>query len=126
MSAEDKIIFKYGDDNAKPFFDDSYYVSTWIAKKFYLKRGAETNRKGFTTIVAPHPLSNGDVFYTTKYDIKYYVIKWEGFNRTGGHIHRIGRVDGYPITQLDLDNLTTKSWIQIRGHVENSKCSTCK
>lgn len=124
MSAEDKTVYKYGDDNAKPKFDDSYYVSTWVAKKMHLKRGALTDKKGVTTIISPIKMLNGDVFYTTKYPIKYYIIKWEGFNPTGGHVHRIGRVDGYPLTQVDLDNLVTKSWIQIKGFVKN-RCTTC-
>lgn len=124
MSVDNKTIYKYGDDNAKPNFEDSYYVSTWIAKKMYLTRGALKDKKGVTTIIAPIKIFNGDVFYTTKYPTKYYIIKWEGFNPRGGHIQRIGRVDGELITQVDLDNLTTKSWIQIKGHVE-SGCTTC-
>lgn len=124
MSAEDKTIYKYGDDNANPRFEDSYYVSNWVAKKMYLKRGALKSSKGITTIITPIKLFNGDVFYTKKYPIKYYVIKWEKFNPTGGHILRIGRMDGNLITQVDLDNLTTKSWIQIKGYVKN-ECTDC-
>ena len=124
MSVDDKTVYKYGDNNANPKFDTTYAVSTWVAKKMYLTRGASINKWGATTIIAPIKLFNGDVFYTTKYPIKYYVIKWEGFNPRGGHIHRIGRVDEAPLTQVDLDNLTTKSWIQIKGHVKNN-CTSC-
>lgn len=119
MSAEDKIIYKYGDDNAKPKFDDFYYVSTWVAKKMYLKRGAITNKKGVTTIVAPIHIDNGSIFYLRDSPIKYYIKSWEGFYKTGGHIHSIGRLDGYPISGMDIARLKTKTWIQIRGSVKN-------
>jgi hypothetical protein len=122
MSVEDndKIIYKYGDDNGRPYFDDQYDASTWVIKKMRIKEGAK-KVKGKTKVIFPYKLFNGDVFSTNKSAIKYYIFSWEAYGRLGGHVHVVKRLDGYPLTTIDLENLSTKSWIQIKGYVTNKK-----
>ena len=85
-----------------------------------IKEGAK-KVKGKTRVTFPYKLFNGDVFSTNKSAIKYYVFSWDAYGKLGGHVHIVKRLDGYPLTTIDLENLSTKTWIQIKGYVTNKK-----
>ena len=122
MSVEDKdkTIYKYGDDNGRPYFDTEYDASTWVIKKMRIKESAVKFKDG-AKVTFPYQLFNGDLFTTNKATIKYYVASWSAYARLGGHIHIVRRLDGSEMTELDLENLSTKTWIQIKGYVVNKK-----
>lgn len=121
MSADnEKIIFKYGDDNAKPFFEHAEFVGAWAIKKMQIKESAKKT-KGVTRITLPYKAFPGDLFTVKNSNFEYYIVKWEAFAREGGHIFQIKRLDGYPIIDLDLNILKKKTWLQISGYVNNRK-----
>lgn len=70
---------------------------------------SEMYKKGSQAfVVLKDKLMPGEVIQVGDYSIKYKIVSLVSPHESGGWVHRVKRVDGYNITQLDIDGIHPK------------------
>jgi hypothetical protein len=111
----DKIIVRteYLEGGDKSLIDYDITGSVKVVRTEVVEPMFKVKAKAFIT--TKEPLLPKEVIQVGNLNILYRVISLVKKTTSGGNMHRVKRVDGYNITQTDIDAINVKDVVRIKS-----------
>ncbi len=115
MNNTDKIIIRteFLEGGDKSLIDYDILGSVKVIKTEVVKPLHKVKAKAY--IGTKEPLLPKEVIQVGNLNLLYRVIELTKKLPTGGNLHRVKRVDGYNITQTDIDAIKIKDTVRIKS-----------